>query len=232
MDDFGGRHVRGCEFVMPKTKILIVDDHSVVVEGIKRTLDYHHEVQVVGEAYDGKQAIAKVKELKPDIVVMDISMPDMDGLSATRQIRQLSADTRIIIFSAHFKSDLLSNLFGAGISGYVLKQDHISDLILAIDAVRSGGTYFSKVAPAMLLTHMSELENESLKDSNYGRLTRREREIFLLLADGYSPREIAAELHVSRKTIESHKYKIMEKLDVKTTSELTKIAVRRGLINP
>jgi two-component system, NarL family, response regulator NreC len=217
---------------MPKTKILIVDDHSVVIEGIKRTLDYHQEVQVVGEAYDGKQAIAKVRALKPDIVIMDISMPDIDGLSATTQIKQLSADTRIIIFSAHFKKDLLLSLFEAGISGYVLKQDHISDLILAIDAVRAGGTYFSKVAPAILLTHMNELEDESLNDSKYGRLTRREREIFLLLADGYSVKEIAEKLLVSKKTIDVHKYKIMAKLDVKTSSELTKIAVRRGLINP
>ncbi|SPD74008.1 putative Oxygen regulatory protein NreC [uncultured Desulfobacterium sp.] len=217
---------------MPKTTILIVDDHNVVIEGIRRTLDYNQEVEVVGEACDGAQAIEKVKELHPDMVIMDISMPDMDGLYATRQIKQFAPNIKIIIFSAHFKKDLLISLFTSGISGYVLKQDHISELILAIDAVRAGGTYFTRIAPAVLLTHMSELESKSLKDSQYGRLTRREREIFIMLADGYSSKEIAEKLEVSKKTIDAHKYKIMKKLDVKTSSELTKIAVRRGLLNP
>ena len=217
---------------MSNTKILIVDDHSVVVEGIKRTLDYHPDVEVVGEAYNGVQAIEMVKKHSPDIIVMDISMPDMDGLKATKKIKELSPDTCIIIFSAHARKDLVVNFFKVGISGYVLKQDHISDLILAIEAVRGGGTYFSKMAPAILLGHLKELEDENIIAYDYGKLTLREREVFRMLADGKTINDIAEEMCLSKKTIETHKYNILKKFGVRTTSELTKIAVKKGLISP
>ncbi len=217
---------------MSKTKILIVDDHNVVTEGIKSTLGSLPEIQVVGEAANGVQAIEMVNELDPDIVIMDISMPDLNGLEATKQIKKLYPDVRVIIFSVNSRKEFVIDLFKAGISGYVLKQDPISDLVLAIEAVRAGGTFFSKMAPNILLTHLNELEERDGKKSDYEALSPREREVFLLLADGNTIHDISDKLYISKKTVESHKYNIMKKLKAKTLSDLTKTAVRRGLIEP
>ena len=217
---------------MSKTKILIVDDHSVVAEGIKSALSPHPEVQVVGEASEGKQAIEMASALEPDVIIMDISMPDLDGLDATKQIKALHPDIHIIIFSVHSRKEFIIDLFKAGISGYVLKQDPISDLVLAVESVRTGGTYFSKMAPNILLTHINELEDGKRKKPDHGVLSPREHEVFLLLADGNTIQDIADKLYISKKTVESHKYNVLKKLGAKTVAELTKIAFRKGLMEP
>jgi DNA-binding NarL/FixJ family response regulator len=215
---------------MEKTKILIVDDHRVVIEGIKSSLKEHPEFAVVGEAIDGLQAVEFVKTLKPDIVIMDISMPNLNGIEATRQINQFSPETRVVIYTMYSDKELVIDLFRAGISAYVLKDDPLSDLILALKAVKGGGTYFSTMAPTILVRHMEELEEETTEEDSFDTLSQREKEVFLLLAEGKSIKGIAGDLFISPKTVESHKYNIMEKLQATSVVDLTKIAIRKNLI--
>ncbi len=215
---------------MDKTKVLIVDDHDVVIAGIKSGLAKHQEFKVVGEAVDGRVAVEMAQSLKPDIVIMDVSMPNLNGIEATKQIRHLCPEIKVIIYSMYSDKELVIDLFKAGISAFVLKDDPLSDLILALEAVKGGGTYFSTMAPTILLRHMEELETKSIPEDYFDRLSRREKEVFQLLAEGESLKEIANKLFISPKTVESHKYNIMEKLQAASIVDLTKIAIRKNLI--
>jgi len=213
---------------MPKTSIFIVDDHGVVIEGIKSAFREREEYEVIGSAYDGRQAIEMVEAMRPDIVIMDISMPDLNGIEATKRIKELSSDIKIIIYTMFSNEEFVIELFKSGISGYVLKQDPFSDLVLAIDAVKAGGSYFSTTAPRILSEHIRTLEDGR---KGLGVLSLREHEIFKLLADGKSVKQIAEKLFISPKTVESHKYSILTKLGVQTVTDLTKIAIRHKLID-
>lgn len=215
---------------MDKAKILIVDDHRVVIEGIKSALQEHPEFEVVGDAADGLQAVELTKSLGPDIVIMDISMPNLSGIEATRQIKGLNPGIQIVIYTMYSDKAFVIDLFKAGISAYVLKDDPLSDLILALKAVKGGGTYFSTMAPTILLLHMEELETKTVSKDLFDALSQREREVFQLLAEGKGIKEIASELFISPKTVESHKYNIMEKLQAGSVVDLTKIAIRKNLI--
>ncbi|MCK4619670.1 MAG: response regulator transcription factor [Desulfobacterales bacterium] len=215
---------------MSKAKILIVDDHRVVIEGIKSALQEHPEFEVVGEAVDGLQAVESARSLGPEIVIMDISMPNLSGIEATRQIKEFDPEIRIVIYSMYSDKEFVIDLFKAGISAYVLKDDPLADLILALEAVKGGGTYFSTMAPTVLLRHMEELEEKTESTDSYDTLSQREQEVFQLLAEGKSIKEIAGELFISPKTVESHKYNIMEKLQAASVVDLTKIAIRKNLI--
>jgi len=148
---------------MPATNILIADDHRVVIEGIKSALQEHPEFEVVGEAVDGLEAVEFAKSLKPNIVIMDISMPNLSGIEATRQIKALNPGNQIVIYTMHSDKEFVIDLFKAGISAYVLKEDPLSDLILALKAVEGGGTYFSTMAPTILARHMEEMEEVSAR---------------------------------------------------------------------
>ena len=212
---------------MSKTKIFIVDDHRVVIEGIKSALQEHPEFEVVGEAIDGLEAVEFVKSFSPDIVIMDISMPNLNGVEAVKQIKQFSPEIRIVIYSMYSDKELVIDLFRIGIFAYVLKDDPLFDLILALKSVKGGGTYFSTMAPTILLRHMKELEEQT---DVLRILSQREHEVFCLLADGKPIKEIADQLHISPKTVETHKYNIMEKLQVNNIIDLTKIAIRKNLI--
>lgn len=214
-----------------KTTILLVDDHEVVIAGIRSTLCTRgEEFDVVGEALNGHQALELVESLRPDIVIMDISMPDLNGVESTKQIKNLFPDTRIIIYTMFTNKEYVIELFKAGISGYVLKQDPFSDLLLSIDAVIAGGTYFSTMAPAILSDHLKILEDERGGMKRLEILSRRERQVFVILADGKSIKHIAEKLFISPKTVESHKYNILAKLGVSSITELTRIAIKYKLI--
>jgi DNA-binding NarL/FixJ family response regulator len=215
---------------MSKSKILIVDDHQVVIEGIKGALREHSEFEVVVEALDGLQAVELAKSLKIDIVIMDISMPNLNGIEATKQIKQFNPEIQIVIYTMHSDKGFVVDLFKAGISAYVLKQDSISDLILALKAVKGGGTYFNTVAPNILASYVKKLEMNQIDKDDFKTLSFREREVFCLLADGKHIKKIGDQLHISPKTVESHKYNIMEKLNVHTIADLTKIAIKKNLI--
>jgi len=215
---------------MPATNILIADDHRVVIEGIKSALQEHPEFEVVGEAVDGLEAVEFAKSLKPNIVIMDISMPNLSGIEATRQIKALNPGNQIVIYTMHSDKEFVIDLFKAGISAYVLKDDPLSDLILALKAVEGGGTYFSTMAPTILARHMEEMEEKTTSKNSFDTLSQREIEVFQLLAEGKRIKEIAKQLFISPKTVESHKYNIMEKLQAASVIDLTKIAIRKNLI--
>ena len=218
---------------MTKTKVLIVDDHRVVIEGIKSALSVSPDLEVIGEALNGHQAIKKAKSLKPDIIIMDISMPDLNGIDATLQIKKMDPHIKIIIFSMYSNREYVIDLFKAGISSYVLKKDPMSDLVSAIKAVERGGTYFTTISSEILLNYVKELDNSNKNINNtngFESLSLREREVFQLLSEGKSIKEIAETLGISRKTVETHKYNIMEKLHAKNITELTKLAIKKGII--
>ncbi len=215
---------------MSKTKRFIVDDHRVVIEGIKSALQEYPEFEVVGEAIDGLEAVEFVKSSRPDIVIMDISMPNLGGVEATRQIKEFDPEIGIVIYTMYSDKEFVIDLFKAGISAYVLKEDPLADLILALKAVKGGGTYFSTTAPTILLRHVEELEEKTTREDSFDTLSKREQEVFQHLAEGKSIKEIASELFISPKTVESHKYNIMEKLQATSIVDLTKIAIRKNLI--
>lgn len=220
--------------MMTKTKVLIVDDHRVVIEGIKSALSVSPDLEVIGEALNGHQAIKKSKSLKPDIVIMDISMPDLNGIDATLQIKKLDPRIKIIIFSMYSNREYVIDLFKAGISSYVLKKDPMSDLVSAIKAVERGGTYFTTISSEILLNYVKELDdsnNNNINNTNgFESLSLREREVFQLLSEGKPIKGIAETLGISRKTVETHKYNIMEKLHAKNITDLTKLAIKKGII--
>jgi DNA-binding NarL/FixJ family response regulator len=221
--------------MVKKTKVLIVDDHHIVVEGIRSTLEDYPQFEVAGTASDGLEAIAKVKSLSPDVVIMDISMPSVDGVGAAYEIKKSNETIRIIIYTMHSDKEFIVSLFRIGVSGYVLKDEPISDLILALKSVESGATYFSDAAQKVIRGHIEELEVGDVKkleegEKDLAKLSLREKEVFPLLADGKSVREIAERLYISPKTVETHRYHIMEKLKAKSIVDLTKIAIQKNLI--
>ncbi|NLD36961.1 MAG: response regulator transcription factor [Desulfatiglans sp.] len=211
---------------MTETTIVLADDHRVVIEGIKSALREISEFEVIGEATDGWEALKIADALRPDIMVLDISMPGLSGIEVVRKLKQTTPDIKIVIYTMHSSSEFVIDLFSAGVSGYVLKEDPVSDLIFSLKAVTTGETYISAIVSNLLLKHMKEPMGDP-----YNSLSLREQEVFKNLAEGMSIKEIADKLFISPKTVESHKYNVMEKLRANSLTELTKIAIKKNLIN-
>jgi DNA-binding NarL/FixJ family response regulator len=211
---------------MTALRILIADDHSVVRAGLRSLLESHPGWEVCAEAADGREAVDKATKLKPHVAVLDIGMPLLNGVDATRRIRKSSPETEVLILTMHESEDLVQQVIEAGARGYILKDDADRILIAAVDAVRNHKPYFStRVSPAT----GSDDSSESHKSSR-SRLTPREREILQLLAEGKSNKEIAALLGISVNTAEAHRANIMLKLDFHSITELVVYAVRNKLI--
>lgn len=215
---------------MPACKVLLVDDHKVVVEGIRRLLEEYPEFKIIGQAVDGAEALVMTGQLKPDIIVMDISMPNIDGIEAARRIRKDYPDIRIVIFTMYSDPEYIVALFKSGISAYVLKDSETSDFLMALKAVKSGGTYYNGLAPQALMERFAELEKTGDAVTPLDCLSKKERQVFELLADGVSIKKAAEKLSISPKTVESYKYRIMDKLEVQTITDLTKLAIKHGVI--
>ena len=215
---------------MSRQKILVVDDHAVVVEGIKSLLADKREYEVAGAAANGREAVKQAEALKPDIVIMDISMPELKGCEAAIQIRQISPDIRVIVYSMHSDTEYVLKLFKANISAYVLKDSPVSDLLMAIESVKCGGTYYSAEVSAIISRHLEKMDEDYEAKNLIDCLSIREMEIFRLLADGETVKNIGEILYISSKTVETHKYNIMKKLKVNTVTDLTKIAIKHNLI--
>lgn len=207
-------------------RILLVDDHALVRQGLRSLLEREGFV-VVGEAADGLEAVQQVRSLSPDIVVMDISMPSQNGLNASREIRQMSSDTKVILLTQHTEEMYIADALEAGVAGYVLKAQVSSDLIHAIQQVSSGKVYISPgISSAVLAAYKSRLEKKG------DPLTLRERQVLQLIAEGKSTRDVASLLFISVKTAETHRSRLMQKLDIHETAGLVRYAIRRGLVQP
>jgi DNA-binding NarL/FixJ family response regulator len=221
------------ESVMNALRILIADDHDLVRRGVKALLQAHEGWQICGEANTGREAVAKAEELKPDIAILDISMPDLNGLEAARRIRKASTGTEVLILSMHYSDQLIREIVEAGVRGYIVKSDSDRDLIIAVETLAKHQPFFTPHATEVILSNFNAGGRvagapESIRD----RLTSREREIVQLLAEGKSSKEIASSLSLSVKTVETHRANIMRKLDLHNVSELVRYAVRNQIVEP
>jgi DNA-binding NarL/FixJ family response regulator len=213
---------------MDKIKVLVVDDHTLMRDGIRALLGLHDDIEVVGEAAEGRDAIKKAQEVAPDVIVMDIAMPGLDGLEATRRITKKNPMAKVLVLTQHDKREYILSSIKAGAAGYVPKRAVGSELLSAIRAVYRGDSFLSPYAAKALVDYYRQQVEET---EPYDRLTAREREILKLIAEGHKSREIAAILAISLKTVLGHRTKIMEKLDIHNSTELIKYAMRKGLVN-
>ena len=213
---------------MEKIKILLVDDHAIMRDGIKALLSIHDDLEVVGEASEGREAIELARELNPDVVVMDISMPGMDGLEVTHRLTRRNPKMKVIILTQHDNKEYILSTIKVGAAGYIPKKALGSDLVSAIRTVRSGDSFlYPSAARALIDDYRKQAEQPDIYES----LTEREREILKLIAEGRTSREIAETLYISQKTVQGHRTKIMEKLDLRNRTELIKYAMRKGLVD-
>lgn len=214
-----------------KIRILIADDHPVLRRGLKALIEEEQDMEVIGEAGNGLEAVQLTERLRPDVVIMDISMPELDGLEATRRIRERSPSTYVLILTVHAHERYLFPVLKAGASGYVRKTAADEELIEAIRVVARGDVFLYPSATRMLLDdYLAQVRAGYEKDS-YETLSDREREILRLLAEGYTNTEIAQKLNLSVKTVETYRTRIMEKLHLRTRAELVRYALRKGLIS-
>lgn len=214
---------------MDKIRILIADDHSIVREGVRMILAGQEDFDVVGEASTGREALEQARALRPDVVVMDISMPDMNGIEATRRIRQEAPDCAILALTIHEDEQYCFQMLDAGVLGYVPKRAAPEDLVKAIRVVHRGQVFlYPSMASALVTDYLTRMEQgEEESDS----LTEREREVLTLIAQGMLNREIADKLTISVKTVERHRENIMNKLNLHSRTELVKYAIRKGFID-
>ena len=209
-------------------RILLADDHGIIRQGLRSLLNKQPDMEVVAEAEDGRKAIDLVREFRPDMVIMDITMPNLNGVEATRQITAEFTQTKVIALSIHSNRRFVSDMLRAGAAGYIVKDCLFDELVQAIRVVTSGGVYLSPTVTGVLIDdYVNHLSTPF--ESQPMILNDREREVLQLLAEGKSAKQIARDLHVSAKTIEANRRNLMEKLDIHNIAELTKYAVREGL---
>ena len=215
---------------MSKIRVLLAEDHTIVRKGLRSLLDDEAGIEIVGEAEDGQQAIELVQRLLPDVVLMDITMPVLNGLEATRQIKKLFPQVKVVVLTVHSTEEYIFQILRAGASGYVVKQAAVSELVQAIQTVRRGDSFLSPSISRQVVEEYGR-RAEAMEDK-YDKLTDREREVLQLIAEGRTNREIAQLLHVTVKTVEAHRAHLMDKLSLHSTADLTRYALRKGMIGP
>jgi two-component system nitrate/nitrite response regulator NarL len=218
---------------MKNTKILIVDDHEVVRDGLKNILNSLDYISIAGEAGNGEDAVKMYSSLKPDLVIMDISMPGMNGIEATRVIKERDPDARILILTMHDNQEYLNQIIRSGAKGFILKNTDKEELLDAVKTVASGDNFFSKDISKLIIDNYIRTAKETEKNDGYKEvpLTKREIEILKLIASGYSNQEIANILYISYNTVDTHRKNIMHKLSIKNTAGLVRYAIEKGLIS-
>ena len=218
---------------MPRPiRIILADDHTIVRQGLARLLEDQPDLEVVGEAVNGRVAIEKALKLKPDIIIMDIAMPLMNGIEAAKRIRKELPKTKILILSMYSHEHYIHELLETGISGYLLKDSSSRDILKAIHAAMKDETSLSPSISKMVVDSYLSPRKVSSKEERFKKLTNREREVFQLIAEGYSTKQIADMLCVSVSTVKSHRSKIMEKLWIDTPVHLVHFAIQLGLVDP
>lgn len=212
-----------------RLRVILADDHAVVRAGLAALINAEPDMEVVGEAADGRQAVAMARELRPDVVVMDLTMPVMSGLEATRQIAREDGAPGILVLTMHDDPHYLYSVLEAGGSGYVLKSSADTDLMTGIRTVAAGGAFLTPSATRHLLRDYVEGQRET---GGHDRLSDRETEVLQLTAAGYTSQDIARKLHLSPKTVDTYRQRVMEKLDLHHRADLVRYALRRGLLTP
>lgn len=210
-------------------KVLIADDHQIVRQGLRTLLEKEHDMKVVAEAEDGRNTVRLARELQPGVIIMDVAMPDLNGIEATRQIAVELPKTKIIALSMYADRRFVVNMLKAGASGYLLKDCAFEELTRAIRVVLANKTYLSPGVSDILVKDYMTGGSSGQETSVFSVLTPREREVLQLMSEGKSTNQIADCLHVSIKTIETHRQQVMHKLNMRSVAELTKYAIREGL---
>lgn len=219
---------------MKALRILIADDHDLMRRGLKTLLLTQPNWSICAEAQTGREAVTKAEELKPDIVILDITMPELNGLEAAKRILKTCPSTEILVLSMHYSDQLIREILDTGIRGYIVKSDSERDLVIAVQALAIHKPFFTPRATELILDKFNGREGSSseMPESLRDRLTSREREIVQLLSEGKSSKEVASDLKISVKTAETHRANIMRKLEIHSVSELVRYAVRNQIIEP
>src|SRR5215470_2897052 len=218
---------------MKTLRILVADDHDLMRRGLKSLLESHPGWSVCAEAHTGREAVAKAEEIKPDIVILDITMPELNGVEAARRILKASPNTEILVLSVHYSDQLIRDILDAGVRGYIVKSDSDRDLVIAIEALANHKPFFTPRATELILSNFNNKGGSTeIPDVIGDRLTSREREIVQLLSEGKTSKEVASILGISVKTAETHRANIMRKLEIHSVSELVRYAVRNQIIEP
>ena len=216
-----------------KKRVLIIDDHPLFREGLKAILDKDGRFDIVGEAENGLKGLERARKLKPDVAVVDISLPDTNGIELTREIRGHLPETRVMIVSMHSKIDYISEAFQAGATGYLVKETAAAGFLKCLDAVLNGEYFLDSSLSHQVVNRLMEspAREKRIRDNAYSALTKREQEVMRLLAEGLSSRDAAAKLFISPKTVENHRANIMSKLGLHRSLELVRYAAKLGLID-
>jgi len=212
-------------------KVLLAEDHTIVRKGLRSLLDAERGIEVIGEAEDGREALEKVQRLRPDVVLMDITMPGLNGLEATRQIKKRFPEVKVLILTMHANEEYVHQVLQAGASGYVVKQAVVRELVSALQAVHRGDSFLSPSVCGRIVEEYIRRAEAMVEKDSYDKLTDREREVLQLIAEGHSNRGIAGLLCISVKTVETHRAHLMDKLGIHNRAELIKYAIRKGVIS-
>ena len=216
---------------MKKIKLLVADDHKIFRQGIKKLLEDESDLQVVGEASDGREAVKKATELKPDVILMDIAMANLNGLEATRHIKKQLPSAKVIMVTMHKNEEYVLQSFQAGASGFILKEGAVEELVSAIRSIHSDKSFLSpSISKTLIDAYMRKMETGKT-ETPFDLLTDREREVLQLIAEGYTNREVAKSLFISVKTVEAHRAHIMQKLNIHDIAKLVKYAIQKGLVD-
>lgn len=213
-----------------KNRILLAEDHTILREGLRAILSAESDLEVVGEATDGREAIRRAEELKPDVVILDLSMPRMNGLEALREVKRAAPETRILILTVHKTEEYVFAALEAGADGYVLKESTSAELLLAVRSTMAGERYLSPAVATKVVAGFLGNRDASAPRSPYDDLSTREREVLKLIAEGHTSREIGEFLCISVKTVEKHRSRLMQKLNLRSISALTSYAIEKGLV--
>ena len=215
---------------MKKIGVLLVDDHTVVRQGLRALLASEEDMEVIGEAENGRQAVMAARKTPPDVVVMDVAMPLLNGLEATRQILKLAPTSKVLVLTSYGDDECVEQLMQAGASGYLIKQTAANDLLKAIREVQRGNAFFSPAIAKRLRDQCREAFTSGRATKKPTELTSREAEVLQLIAEGFSNKQIAGELSISIKTVEKHRQQVMNKLNIHDVAGLTRYAISKGMV--